>query len=192
MVTMTLSTRSASVKIRYLMKDISKLISVEEEQKWDMGKDYKELRRLMEVNECDTVLFFRSTKRADDVWMGIRDGMSVLFRMYNVSTVRDCNFPVNGFKECGHVVMFTQEFEEVEHLRHVKGVIEEIFRSPEVKDKALCFFYVDGMIWVRCYRIGEKLEEMGPRMVLEVVGVFERCFGGEVLYKIERDSGEEK
>lgn len=187
MATLTLSTRSAPVKIRYLMKDIGKLVEIEEEQKWDLGKDYKELRKLVEISECDSVLFFQSTKRADDLWMGLLDGISVLFRIYNVFTIRDCNFPVNPFKDCGYVLMFSQEFEEMEHLKHVKMVVEHIFRSNEVKDKALCFFYLDGMIWVRTYKIGEKLEEVGPRFVLEVLRVFERCFGGEILYKCEKD-----
>lgn len=168
------------------MKDIGKLVAVEEEQKWDMGKEYDELRSLMELNECDSMLFFRSTKRSDDLWMGLRDGMSVLFRLHNISTMKDCNFGVNAFKECGYVVMFSKEFDEVEHLQHVKGVIEQIFVSGETKDKALCFFHVDGVVWVRCYRIGEKLEELGPRFVLEVLGVFEKCFRGRVLYRAGR------
>lgn len=188
MTTLILSTRSASVKIRYLMKDLSRLIKCEEEQKWDLGKDYKELRNVVAINECDSVLFFQSTKKSDDLWMGMLNGISVLFRVYNVSTIRDCNFPVNAFKDCGYVVMFSGEFDEMEHLRHVKSVVEQIFVSNEVKDKALCFFYLDGMIWVRSYRIGDKLEEMGPRMVLEVLGVFGRCFGGDVLYKLGKES----
>ncbi|AFM97646.1 60S ribosomal subunit biogenesis RNA-binding protein [Encephalitozoon hellem ATCC 50504] len=187
MTSVILSTRGASVKIRHLMRDISKLVKVEEEQKWDMGKDYKELRSLMELNECDSMLFFRSTKRSDDLWIGIHNGMSAVFRIYSLFTVKDCNFPVNSFKDCGYVLMFSKEFEEIEHLGHVKSVIEHVFRSNETKDKALCFFYLDGVIWVRCYKIGKKLEEIGPRLVLEVLKVFEKCFEGNILYKAEEN-----
>ncbi|KMV66689.1 60S ribosomal subunit biogenesis RNA-bindingprotein [Encephalitozoon cuniculi EcunIII-L] len=188
MTSVILSTRGASVKIRHLMKDISRLVKVEEEQKWDMGKNYGELRSLMAINECDSMLFFRSTKRSDDLWMGILDGVSVLFRMHNMSTMRDCNFPVNSFKDCGYVLMFSKEFEDIEHLKYTKDVIEHIFRSNETKDKALCFFYLDGVIWVRCYKIGKKLEEIGPRLVLEVLKVLEKCFEGKALYKAEKEN----
>lgn len=193
MTSVILSTRGATAKIRHLMKDISKLVKVEEEQKWDMGKDYGELKNLIEINECDSMLFFRSTRRSDDLWVGVLNGMSVLFRMHNVFTVKDCNFPVNSFRDCGYVLMFSKEFDEIEHLRCAKNVIDHVFQSNEIKDKALCFFYLDGFIWVRCYKIGKKLEEIGPRFVLEVLKVFEKCFEGKVLYKIEkRDCPPEK
>ncbi|ADM10886.1 BRX1 RNA-binding protein [Encephalitozoon intestinalis ATCC 50506] len=186
MTSVILSTRGASAKIRHLMKDISKLVKAEEEQKWDMGNDYKELRKLIEVNECNSMLFFRSTKRSDCLWAGILNGMSVVFRIHNVFTVKDCNFSANSFKDCGYVLMFSKEFENIEHLRHAKEVIEYIFESNETKDKALCFFYLDGVIWVRCYKIGKELEEIGPRLVLEVLKVFEKCFEGSILYKLEK------
>ncbi|KAM0672276.1 ribosome biogenesis protein BRX1 [Ordospora colligata] len=187
MTSMILSTRAASAKIRYLMKDISKLVKVEEEHKWDMGNDYHELRELARMNECDSVMFFQSTKRMDGLWIGILDGTSIFFKMHNVSTVRECNFPVNVFVDCGYVLMFSKEFEEIEHLKYVKDVVEHVFKSNETKDKALCFFYLDGMIWVRCYKIGEDMEEIGPRVVLEVVKVFEKCFSGNFLYKATKE-----
>jgi ribosome biogenesis protein BRX1 len=189
MTTMILCTRGASVKIRHMMKDMARLMPVVEEGKYDMRKQRREILNVMNINECDAAMYFESTKRQEALWLAKKDGRSVVFELFNIFTMYECNFPVNFFRGCGHVLMFSKEFDELEHLRHIKELIEYVLQSSETKDRALCFFYLDGMIWVRNYRIGEQLEEIGPRMVMRVKRVFGDCFGGEVLYR--RPEGEE-
>jgi ribosome biogenesis protein BRX1 len=46
----------------------------------------------------------------------------------------------------------------------------------------------DGRIWFRNFQIigkGEELQEVGPRMVLEIIKIFGGSFEGEVLYENE-------
>jgi ribosome biogenesis protein BRX1 len=183
MATMVLCTRGASVKIRHIMKDMAKMMPVVEEGKYDMRKQRREIQDVMRINKCDSAMYFESTRRQEALWLAKSGGMSVLLELFSVFTMQECNFPVNFFKGCGHMLMFSKEFDEHEHLRNTKGLIEHTFQSNEPKDRALCFFYLDGMIWVRNYRIGEQLEEIGPRMAMRVRKVFGECFGGQVLYR---------
>ncbi|WUR03901.1 ribosome biogenesis protein BRX1 [Vairimorpha necatrix] len=183
MTVLILSSRGSSAQTRYLVKDICKFIKCEEESKYDIKQNIRSLVDLMDLHTCKSIIYFETTKRNQRVWFGLRNGISIKFNVLNIYTMRNLKFAVNCFKDCGHILMFTEEFDKIDYLISIKKVFSEIFDSNEVKDRALCFYWVDEKIWIRNYVIEDKdMKEIGPRMVLEVEKILEECFSGPVMY----------
>lgn len=183
MTVLILSSRGANSNTRYMIKDICKFIKCEEEMKYDIKSDLRGLVDLMDLHTTKSIIYFETTKRNESLWVSHREGPSIKFNVFNIYTMGSLKFPVNCFKDCGHVLLFSSEFDEVDHLKTVKNLFTEVFQSNEIKERALCFFYLDDKIWIRNYVISDKeLLEIGPRMVLEVSTILKGCFSGEVLY----------
>jgi len=78
-------------------------------------------------------------------------------------------------------------------LKLIKEVFKNIFKTPNRHPRSQPFIdhilnfstTSDGNIWIRNYQIVDntgKLEEIGPRLVLEIIRVFDGSFCGSVLY----------
>lgn len=183
MTVLILSSRGSSSQTRYLIKDICKFLKCEEETKYDIKQNIRSLVDLIDLHKCKSIIYFETTKRNEKLWIGLRDGVSIKFNVFNLFTMKNLKFAINCYKDCGHILMFSTEFDHLDHLITVKKVFTEVFASNEVKDRALCFYWVDEKIWVRNYVIdGNDMKEIGPRMVLEVEKILENCFSGSVLY----------
>ncbi|EOB12704.1 Brix domain-containing protein 2 [Nosema bombycis CQ1] len=183
MTVLILSSRGANSNTRYLIKDICKFIKCEEEIKYDIKSDLKGLIELMDLHSTKHIIYFETTKRNEAVWVAGREGPSVKFNVFNIFTMGSLKFPVNCFKETGHVLLFSEDFDMIDELKIVKSLFTNVFDSNEVKERALCFFYVDSKIWIRNYVISEKeLQEIGPRMVLEIDTILKGCYSGEVAF----------
>ncbi|KAF9763246.1 Ribosome biogenesis protein BRX1 like protein [Nosema granulosis] len=190
MTVLILSSRGANSNTRYMIKDICKFVKCEEEIKYDIKSDLRGLVDLMELHNTESIMYFETTKRNESLWVSHREGPSIKFNVFNIYTMGSLKFPVNCFKDCGHVLLFSGEFDEIEELKRVKDLFTQVFKAKDTKnDRALCFFYLDDKIWIRNYVITEKeLLEIGPRMVLEVDKILKGCFAGEVLYSKKVES----
>ncbi|KKO76274.1 ribosome biogenesis [Vairimorpha ceranae] len=183
MTVLILSSRGSSSQTRYLIKDICKFIKCEEESKYDIKQNIRALVDLVDLHKCESIIYFETTKRNERVWFGLRHGISIKFNVLNLYTMKNLKFAVNCFKDCGHVLMFSEDFDKIDFLVSIKKVFTEVFKSNEIKDRALCFYWLDDKIWIRNYVIdGNDMKEIGPRLVLEVDKILENCFSGSVLY----------
>ena len=106
------------------------------------------------------------------------------------------------------LLLFDKQFDSAPELQLIKALFKEVFavplghpKSKPFVDHVMSFFVVDGKIWIRNYQISEKgltehdaekfakrgeepsLTEIGPRMVLEIIRIFDDSFTGTTLYE---------
>ncbi|KAF7684492.1 Ribosome biogenesis protein brx1 [Astathelohania contejeani] len=184
MTTMLIISRGSSASTKYIMKDLSRLIPSFRESKFDNKNMLSEMSELMDMNECEHVIYFETTKRAHHVWISSANGPTMRFNAFNMFSMGELRFLANSRKDGGHVLLFTKDFEEIDELKVTKKLFQGVFGNPKEADRALCFFYLDEKIWIRNYVIEDgELKEMGPRMVLELDRIYEGCFNGSLKYK---------
>lgn len=185
MTTMLILSRGSSGKTKNMLKDLHKLIPSVRESKYDQKNTFNDLRELMSMNECTSTIYFESTKRNDYTWIASEEGPSIRFHTYNLFTMQDLSFVTNFYKECGVKIFFDEHFEKNDNLVIVKNLFKKVFVESEVFDRIVGFYYLDKKIWVRFYGIKDGIQEIGPRIVLEVNKIFEKCFNGNVLFNSE-------
>ncbi|TBT97110.1 Brix domain-containing protein [Hamiltosporidium magnivora] len=187
MTVMTLISRGSSASTKHLMLDISKLTVSRRETKFDSKDELKELQELMDMNECDSVLYFHTTKRTLTTWMSYINGPSIKLTTFDYQTMLQLSFCTNFLKQGGHVLLFTQEFDEKEELKIFKEISQKVFVSKTEIDRVISFFYYNNMIWMRNYVVGDEIQEIGPRIVFQVEKVLKKCFSGEVIYNRNKE-----
>ncbi len=100
-----------------------------------------------------------------------------------VSSIVELNLTGNCLKGSRPVLSFDPAFDTKAHLRLIKELLTQTFKTPHYHPRSQPFIdhvlnfalTEDGNIWVRNYQLvdaGAKMEEIGPRMVLEVIRVF--------------------
>lgn len=182
MSSMLIANRGVSDRIKGVKKDISRMMKVVEESQFDLKERLTLLSSYMDVNECDTTIFFEGTKRMERLWIA-SEKRSIRFTILDaVSTYELCS-PVNYHKHAGHVLLFSEDFAMNEQLSEVKKMLTAVFAVDDSLpvERALCFYYVDGRICIRNY-VCDGVQEVGPRLDLELDKILDGCFKGEVLY----------
>lgn len=106
------------------------------------------------------------------------------------------------------LLVFDASFDKSPELRLIKALFKQVFAVPRghpkskpFVDHVMSFFFLDGRIWIRNYQISERghdeheaekfvkrghepqLTEIGPRMVLEIIRIFDNSFTGKTLYE---------
>ena len=106
------------------------------------------------------------------------------------------------------LLVFDKAFDSSPELQVAKEMFKGVFTVPRGHPKSkpfvnhiMSFFIVDGRIWIRNYQITERghnekeaekfakrgnepvLTEIGPRMVLEIIRIFDDSFTGKTLYE---------
>lgn len=106
------------------------------------------------------------------------------------------------------LLVFDKQFDESPELQVVKELFKGVFTVPRghpkskpFVDHVMSFFVADGKIWIRNYQITERghtekeaekfakrgdepvLTEIGPRMVLQIIRIFDDSFTGRTLYE---------
>jgi ribosome biogenesis protein BRX1 len=115
----------------------------------------------------------------------------------------------NCLKGSRPILSFGAEFDKEPHLMLVKEMFTHVFGTPKghpkskpFVDHVMQFSVMDGRIWFRNYQIVDatkdkkeraraeklgtevtQLMEIGPRMVMNLVQVFDAGFGGRPLFK---------
>lgn len=182
MTVMVVTSKQASETVKNTMKDFSKIIETFEETSFDLKKKCHILEKYMDINDCDKAIYFEITKRIQKVYFATNN-ISIRFIVHSIESIFDLSTINNYHKYGGHVMCFSHDFEEDENLKIAKNIFEQIFEQKNSiqKERALCFYYTDGKIFLRNYLI-EGMQEIGPRMDLEIDTIINGCFKGNILY----------
>lgn len=141
-------------------------------------------------------------------------GPSVRFEVQNIHTLEELSMTGNCMKYTRPLLtwdpIFSNPSSSLEHLSILRDLLIKMFSPPQnhrrtrpFHDRVMHFAWCDDRIWIRNYEIKENLssdsilhdapqvidgmglEEIGPRMVLQPIRVFEGSFGGKTLWKNE-------
>jgi len=181
MPTMIVTTRGADPTTKAIMGDIGKMVHGTVEDTFDVRKEVSLLVTYMDVNDCENAIYFEVSKRQKRLWVATAT-MTLRFEVLGQQSVFELSTVANYHKGAGHVLLFSKDFDESEQLQAVKAVLERAFGGSESEgvERAMCFFYVDGVVAVRNYLI-KGTSEIGPRMDLKLERIFDGCFKGKRL-----------
>lgn len=189
---MIITTKGADPSTKTTVRDLNYMIDSVLETNFDSRKEVSLLIKYMDVNECENAIFFEISKRARRLWIAT-PAITIRLEILDLISIFDLSTTTNYHKNAGHVLLFTKDFEEDENLKIVKNALETAFKSKEdiQKERAMCFFYVDGIISVRNYLLKE-VAEIGPRIELQLDRIFDGCFKGKKIYEREILSDEKE
>uniref|UniRef100_A0A914UWP3 Ribosome biogenesis protein BRX1 homolog n=1 Tax=Plectus sambesii TaxID=2011161 RepID=A0A914UWP3_9BILA len=189
--------RGAAFRDRHLMNDFKALMPhAKGESKLDNNTKLPMINEIAEMKNCTKCLYFENRKRKDlYMWAAnIGKGPSVKFLVHNVHTMDELRLSGNCLKGSRPVLSFDQAFDSEPHLQLIKQLFMQTFGTPNYHPRSQPFvdhvfsfsLTGDGRIWFRNFQIVDEqgmLQEIGPRMVLEVIKVFDGAFEGAVLYE---------
>ena len=124
-----------------------------------------------------------------------------------VHTLSELKLTGNGLKGSRPILSFDDAFDSQPHYKLLKELFVGCFGTPKQSrrikpfvDRVMSFSIVDGRVWIRNYQIvptppsdkksdkskpETSLVEMGPRMVLQIIRIFENSFHGSTLFENE-------
>lgn len=183
MPTMLITTKGADPSTKTTIRDLNYMVDSVVETNFDIRKEISLLITYMDINDCESTTFFEISKRSHRLWLATQT-MTFRFNIIDHKSIYDLSLPSNYHKNSGHVLLFTEDFEEDENLKLVKQCIEKVFKCDESapKERAMCFFYTNGIISIRNYLIKE-VNEIGPRIDMVLDRIFEGCFKGKKIYE---------
>ncbi|KAI9008587.1 Brix domain-containing protein [Hyaloraphidium curvatum] len=201
---MALSSRGITQRYRHLLQDLVALMPhSKSESKYDSKSNLYLLNELAELNNCNNCLFFE-VRRATDLFLWLSrtpNGPSAKFHVQNVHTMTELRMTGNCLKGSRPIVSFDKAFDEKPHLVLLKELFAQVFSVPRTSrklkpfvDHVMSFHILDGRIWIRNYQIVEQtgddagkmsLVEIGPRIVLKLIRIFDGSFSGTTLYAEE-------
>jgi len=166
------------------------------ESKVDKRHKLLEVVEICEMRNCQKCLYFENRKKKDlYLWIAcIPRGPSAKFLVCNVHTMLELKMTGNCLKGSRPVLSFDQTFDSAPNYSLLKEMFTQTFSTPchhprcqPFIDHVFNFSVADDRIWFRNYQIVDaakgQLEEIGPRMVLQLVKIFDGSFGGPVLYE---------
>lgn len=194
--------------MRHLVRDILDLIpNTKKESKVDR-KDAKDvIAELCFDLSCNNLIFFEQHKQKDlFLWLSKSpNGPSLKFLVSNIHTTEELKLTGNCLKFSRPLLSFDGGFDSSPHLKLIKEMLVHVFNTPKNHPKSkpfidhvLSFCVFDGRIWFRAYqimnqneqRITEKCDidkliliEIGPRMTLQPIKIFDDTLGGEALWQ---------
>ncbi|KAI8903327.1 Brix domain-containing protein [Gorgonomyces haynaldii] len=197
------ASRGITHRYRHLMNDWNALMPhSKKEGKLDSKNHLEDLNELCELNNCNNCLYFEVRKHTDMyLWVSkTPSGPSAKFHVKNVHTMDELKMVGNCLKGSRPILSFDAGFESEPYLQLLKELFTQTFAVPKSSrklkpflDHVMSFSVLDGKIWIRNYQILEKspvnketsLVEIGPRVVLDVMRIFDGSFGGSTLYRNE-------
>lgn len=179
---MLIRSKGAKETTKGVMKDLSKMIKTVEETQFDLKEKFGLLATYMDINECDTAIFFETTKRVERLWLSSLK-RSIRFTILSIDSIYDMCTEVNYHKHAGHLLFFTEDFDESPELSMAKEMFEKIFEVDKELpiERVLCFYRAGDSIFIRNY-LAEGVREIGPRLQLQLDKVLDGCFSGPVIY----------
>lgn len=201
--TLVLCSRGITHRYRHLMKDFQAMLPHhKKESKFEKKEKLTELNELMELNTCCNCIYLEVRKGKNlFIWVSQTNGPSAKFRVHNVHTMGEIKLSGNCLARSRPLLSFSKEFDEITHLKLLKGIFINTIGTPRNHPKSqpffdhvVCFYYLDKKIWFRHYQICPltendenkpdrvSLTEIGPRFVLEVIRIFSSSFSGKAIY----------
>lgn len=194
---LVLCSRGVNHQDRHLTQDIRQIIPhSKKECKFDKKDSLTALNEICVMDKCDKCIYFENRKgKILYMWASnVNGGPSVKFLVQGVHTMSDIKFAGNSLKGSRPILTFDESFDKVPHLKLVKELFLQIFNVPykhpksqPFVDRVVTFSYLDEHIWFRNYQILDqsdlsKLEEIGPRMVLQPLLMLSSSFHGKVIW----------
>ncbi|KAF1377633.1 hypothetical protein PFLUV_G00202790 [Perca fluviatilis] len=190
------SSRGINFRTRHLMQDLRTLMP---HSKADTKMDRKDklfiVNEVCEIKNCNKCLFFEAKKK-QDLYMWISNsphGPSAKFLVQNIHTLAELKMTGNCLKGSRPLLSFDPKFDKEPHFALLKELFIQTFSTPRYHPKSqpfvdhvFTFTIADNRIWFRNYQIIEEdasLVEIGPRLVLNLIKIFQGSFGGPTLFE---------
>lgn len=190
------SSRGISFRDRHLMTDLKTMMPhSKSESKMDRKDKLIVINEMCEMKNCQKCIYFEARKKKDlYMWVAnVPDGPSVKFLVENVHTMLELKMTGNCLIGSRPLLSFDKQFDEEPHFTLMKELFTQTFGTPRHHPKSqpfidhvFTFSIADNKIWFRNYQILEEngeLAEIGPRMVLNPIRLFQGSFGGPTLYQ---------
>jgi singapore isolate B (sub-type 7) whole genome shotgun sequence assembly, scaffold_4 len=138
----------------------------------------------------------------------LHNGIICSISTHIVHTTEELKMTGNCLMGSRPLLVFDKQFDSSPELQLLREMFKQVFgvplghpKSKPFVDHLMSFFVVDNKIWIRNYQISERghteheaekfakrgdepqLTEIGPRMVLEVIRIFDDSFTGKTLYE---------
>merc|ERR1712083_1294465 len=195
---LVLAARGLSFRGRHLMDDLFRMMPhAKSDSKMQKKESLFAVNEIAEMKNCSRVLLVEGRRKRDVfLWAGIvARGPSVKFEVENIHTMAELKMTGNCLAASRPLLSFSEDFSSTgePHWQIVKELLTGMFGIPNHHPKSQPFFdhvftfsLVDGKVWFRNYQILEEtgsLAEIGPRMVLNPIKVFEGSFCGQTLWE---------
>jgi len=193
---LVLAARNINFRGRHLMSDIKGMMPHgKSDSKMQKKESLFAVNEIAEMKNCSKCLLFEGRKKKD-VYMwaaNVARGPSVKFEVENIHTCAELKMTGNCLASSRPILSFCPTFSQDMHWSLIKELLTSIFGIPNQHPKSQPFFdhvftfsVVDGKIWFRNYQIVEEsgaMAEIGPRMVLNPIKVFNGAFSGQTLWE---------
>jgi len=193
---LVLAARNINFRGRHLMSDLKNMMPHgKSDSKMQKKESLFAVNEIAEMKNCSKCLLFEGRKKKD-VYMwaaNVARGPSVKFEVENIHTMSELKMTGNCLAASRPLLSFSPSFTEETHWTLMKELLVSIFGIPNQHPKSQPFFdhvftfsIVDGKIWFRNYQIVEEsgaLAEVGPRMVLNPIKIFDGAFCGQTLWE---------
>ena len=193
---LVLAARNINFRGRHLMSDIKGMMPHgKSDSKMQKKESLFAVNEIAEMKNCSKCLLFEGRKKKD-VYMwaaNVARGPSVKFEVENIHTMAELKMTGNCLAASRPLLSFCPTFSEDVHWSLIKELLTSILGIPNQHPKSQPFFdhvytfsIVDGKLWFRNYQIVEEsgaLAEIGPRMVLNPIKVFDGAFCGQTLWE---------
>jgi len=195
---LVLAARGISFRGRHLMDDIFNMMPhAKSDSKMQKKETLFEVNEIAEMKNCSRCLLFEGRRKRDVfLWAAtIARGPSVKFEVENIHTMAELKMTGNCLAASRPLLSFSPEFSSSTdvHWQLIKELLTGIFSVPYHHPKSQPFFdhvytfsVVDGKVWFRNYQILEEdgaMAEIGPRMVLNPIKIFDGAFCGQTLWE---------
>jgi ribosome biogenesis protein BRX1 len=195
---LVLAARGLSFRGRHLMDDLFRMMPhAKSDSKMQKKESLFAVNEIAEMKNCSRVLLVEGRRKRDVfLWAGIvARGPSVKFEVENIHTMAELKMTGNCLAASRPLLSFSEDFSSTgePHWQIVKELLTGMFGIPNHHPKSQPFFdhvfnfsLVDGKVWFRNYQILEEdgsLAEIGPRMVLNPIKIFEGSFCGQTLWE---------
>jgi len=194
--TLVIAARGINHRTRHLMTDFQTMMPhSKKDSKINSHTNFFDINEMAEMKNCDKCLVFEGRKKKDTyLWAAnIARGPSVKFEVENIHTTGELKMTGNCLKGSRPLLSFDKTFEKVPQFKIMKELFVQIFgvpnhhpKSQPFFDKVFTFTVVDDKIWFRNFQMIDEngaLSEIGPRMVLNPIKMFEGSFGGHTMWE---------
>lgn len=189
------SSRGVSYLARHVILNLKTLMPhTKTDSKFNRKNGLKELSEIAEIRNCNKCIYVEMHKKQDAfVWLSATpEGPSAKFSLENMHTMEELKLTGNCLKGSRPILSFDEQFDSAPHWKLLKELLTQVMGTPNhhpksqpFVDHVFNFSIVDNKIWFRNYQIGDEagtLAEIGPRLVLNPIKVFDGAFGGICLY----------
>jgi len=193
---LVLAARGIGPRGRHLMKDLKDMMPHSKtESKLNSRFPLFNINEMADMKNCDKCVLFEGRKGMDTfMWVSnVNKGPSIKFEVLNIHTQKELKMTGNCLRASRPLLSFDESFNKITHLKIAKELFIQTFgvpnhhpRSQPFFDKVYTFSFVDNKIWFRNYQIIEEtgaLSEIGPRMVLNPIRIFDGAFSGDTLWE---------